>query len=259
MLQPYFSQIDFTLFNDDCLKTLKLIEDDSVDLVVTSPPYNNWRNKRTQAQRAEYWQRTNIVYDNFDDKMTDAEYQQNQIDVLNELYRVIKPTGTICYNHKDQIFNFEVTSPISWILQSKLKFRQRITWDRAGMQAYNPVRFYRCEEDIYILGKEAKNFKWNKEYAKYMSIWRVLPSKKEEDSHPAAFPLELPIRCIQSFTDVGDTVLDPYCGSGATLMAAKNLQRKGIGIEISNNYCEIIKKKLGAAVEAAPSSQEEIN
>lgn len=258
MTQPFFLSEDFVIHNENCLNVLKSLPDNHVDLVVTSPPYNNWRNKRTQAQRAEYWDRTNIVYDTFDDKMSDADYQQLQIEVLNELYRVLKDTGTICYNHKDQIYNFEVTTPLSWILKTKLKYRQRITWDRAGMQAYNPVRFYRCEEDIYILGKQARNFTWNKEYAKYMSIWKMIPSKKEEDAHPAAFPLELPTRCIQAFSNVGDIVLDPYCGCGTTLLAAKNLGRKCIGIDISQNYCEIAKNKL-APVDRTDASLNEIN
>ena len=73
------------------------------------------------------------------------------------------------------------------------------------MQAYNPVRFYRCEEDIYILGKQGK-FKWNKESAKYMSIWRILPTKNED--FPCSFPIEIPTRCIEAFTGNGDVVLD---------------------------------------------------
>lgn len=244
MIVPYYETDSCTIYLHDCLEALKSLDDNTIDLVVTSPPYNNWRNRRTQADRADYWSRTNIIYDNYDDKMSDLDYQNLQINLLNELHRIIKPEGTVCYNHKDQIFNFEVTTPISWILKSKLVYRQRITWDRGGMQAYNPVRFYRCEEDIYVLGKSAKNFKWNKDCAKYMSIWKMKPSKKREDDHPAAFPYELPKRCIESFTNEGDTVLDPYCGSGTTLFAAQTLNRKSIGIDISEKYLSNIKNKL---------------
>ncbi len=230
------------IYCGDCLDLMKQIPDESIDLVVTSPPYNNWRNKRTQKNRHEYWNRTNIIYDNCDDKMTDVQYEENQINVLNELYRIIKPHGTICYNHKDRIFNFEVKTPIEWILKSKLKYRQRITWDRCGMQAYNPIRFYRTEEDIYILGKDSK-YKWNKECAKYMSIWKILPSKNI-DEHPATFPEELVKRCVLSFTNVGDVVLDPYNGIGTTTKISKELGRKFIGFDISEKYCNIAQKKI---------------
>ena len=187
----------------DCLLGMKQIPDNTIDLIVTSPPYNNFRNRRTQANRADYWKRTNIVYKDFSDKMSDKDYMQWQIACINEMVRVIKPTGTIAYNHKDRIFNFEVLSPLQWILQTNAIFRQRITWDRCGMQAYNPVRFYRCEEDIYILGKQSK-FKWNKDAARYMSIWKIPPTKNNE--FPCSFPIEIPKRCIsqKAYRDLAD-------------------------------------------------------
>ena len=91
------------IFNMDCLEGMKMIPDNSIDLIVTSPPYNNFRNRRTQAGREEYWKRTNIVYDCFSDKMTDEDYAEWQIKCINEMVRILKPTGTIAYNHKDRI------------------------------------------------------------------------------------------------------------------------------------------------------------
>jgi modification methylase len=228
----------------DNLRFLRVFPSDSVDLIVTSPNYNNWRNRRTQAKRAEYWDRTNIVYDKVADKEDDETYEAKQIEVINEMVRILKPTGTICYNHKDRIFNFEVKSPLEWILKTDAVYRQRITWDRCGMQAYNPVRFYRVEEDIYILGKQAKGFKWNKEAAKYLSVWRIPPSKNEH-GHPATFPDELVRRCIEAFTDEGDIVLDPYNGIGTTTRVAKEMGRKYVGIEISETYSETAKRLMG--------------
>ena len=225
------------------LEVMKTFPDDSIDLIVTSPNYNNWRNKRTQADRAEYWKRTNIVYDNCEDDQTDEAYEAGQIEVINEMLRILKPTGTICYNHKDRIFNFEVKSPLEWILKTKAKYRQRITWDRCGMQAHNPVRFFRVDEDIYILGKEAKGFKWNKEAAKYLSIWRIVPNENIY-GHPATFPEEIPKRCIAAFTDKGDIVLDAYSGTGTTCLIAKKLGRNYIGIDISEKYNQIAEKRI---------------
>lgn len=226
------------IFLGDNLTYLRTFPDDCVDLIVTSPNYNNWRNKRVQKNRSEYWKRTNIVYDVCDDKQSDAEYEFYQIQIINEMVRILKPTGTICYNHKDRIFNFECKSPLEWILKSNAKYRQRITWDRCGMQAYNPVRFYRVDEDIYILGKCAKPYKWNKSAAKYLSVWRIPPSKNIYN-HPATFPTELVKRCIDAFTDEGDLVCDPYNGVGTTTVTAHQMNRNYIGIDISPKYNQI--------------------
>lgn len=230
------------IYCNDCIKGMKMIPDNTIDLIVTSPPYNNYHNRRTQKNRKEYWDRTNIVYDTFNDKMSDEEYANWQIECINEMIRVLKPTGTIVYNHKDRIFNYEVLSPLEWILKSNAIYRQHITWDRCGMQAYNPVRFYRVEEDLYILGKKAKGFKWNKNCAKYLSVWRIPPSKN--DDFPCSFPIEIPKRVIEAFTDENDIVLDPFMGSGTTAIAAKGLNRKYIGFDISDKYCQMAEERI---------------
>lgn len=237
------------IIQGDCLGVLRSIPSDTVDLIVTSPPYNNWRNRRTQAGRSEYWKRTNIVYDECGDDDSDEQYEAKQVEVINELIRVLKPTGTLCYNHKDRIFNFEVRSPIQWISQTNAKIRQRVTWDRGGMQAYNPVRFYRVEEDIYILGKGTKGFKWNSSAAKYLSIWRIPPSKNVH-GHNATFPDELVRRCIEGFTDEGDLVLDPYNGIGTTTRVARTMGRKYLGIELSESYIRTARELMGEGEES---------
>ena len=231
------------IYNIDCMDGMKQLEDNSVDLIITSPPYNNYHNRRTQKKREDYWKRTNINYDNYNDKMSDEEYMDWQIKVINEMLRVLKPTGTIAYNHKDRIYNFEALSPLQWILQTNAVFRQRITWDRCGMQAYNPVRFYRVEEDIYILGKQAKGFTWNKDCAKYLSVWRISPSSKK-DGHPCSFPEEIPDRFIRAFSNEGDVVLDPFMGSGTVAKVAKELKRNYIGFEISPEYCKMANDRI---------------
>lgn len=229
----------------NCLEIMKTFPDDCIDLIVTSPNYNNWRNRRTQAKRQEYWKRTNIVYDVCEDKQNDIDYEKEQIETINEMVRILKPTGTICYNHKDRIFNFQVKSPIEWIIKSNAIYRQRITWDRCGMQAYNPVRFYRVDEDIYILGKNAKEFTWNKEAAKYLSVWRIPPNRNIY-GHNATFPEEIVKRCIEAFTNENDLVLDPYNGTGTTTKVAKDMNRNYIGIDISQKYNQIAENRLSA-------------
>ena len=233
---------EYNILCGDCMLLMSKMKDGSVDLIITSPPYNNWRNRRTQNAKADYWDRTNIVYDTYNDKMTDEEYEDWQVRFLNECHRILKPKGTMIYNHKDRIFNFEVKSPLEWILKSDMVYRQRITWDRCGMQAFNPVRFYRVEEDLYVLGKGAKGFFWNKEAAKYLSVWRIPPSRNEQ--HPCSFPKELVRRCIEAFSEEGMVVLDPMMGSGSVVLTAKEMGRFGIGMDISPNYCEMVESQV---------------
>ena len=237
-----------TIYNEDCLETMKRIPGNSVDLIITSPPYNNFRNKRTQKNREKYWKRTVIKYDNFNDEMSEDVYQDWQINVINECLRILRPGGTLCYNHKDRIYEFSVISPLVWILKSNALLRQTIIWDRMGMQACNPVRFYRFEEFIYILGKEKIKYKFNSEFAKYNSIWRILPSKNIYE-HNATFPEEIPKRLIESLSNENDIVYDPFCGIGTTAIAAKKLNRRFIGSEISPKYCEIANELLSHTIE----------
>ena len=75
-------------------------------------------------------------------------------------------------------------------------------------------------------------------------VWNFMGESKKRIGHPAPFPVELPKRCIKLFSFVGDTVLDPFLGSGSTLIACVLTNRKGIGVEIDKNYCELAKNRL---------------
>ena len=75
-------------------------------------------------------------------------------------------------------------------------------------------------------------------------LWTFSGESKKKIGHPAPFPVELPRRCIKLFSFVGDTILDPFMGSGSTLIAAYLHNRKAIGIEIDENYCKLAKKRL---------------
>ena len=232
-----------TLYLGDCREILPMFPLCSVDAIVTSPPYNNWRNRRTQKRKADYWARTNIVYDTHNDALPDDEYAAWQTEIIDLCLDAIKKTGTIAYNHKDRIFNFKATSPLSWITKSHGIVRQRVTWNRCGMQAFNDCRFYRTEEDIYIIGHDVgAAFKWNKEFAALLSVWDVVPDKRAK--HPAPMAVEIARRCVAAFTTENDLVADPFMGSGTTALAALALGRRFVGIEISEAYFDIACRRI---------------
>lgn len=229
------------IIQGNTLDVLKNIPDNCIDIGVTSPPYNKGENKKG-------WLVKNVKYHNVSDKMPEEEYQQNQIEVLNELYRIIKPGGSFFYNHKIRWEKGEMLHPMDWLRKSRWIIRQEIIWDRMIAANIRGWRFWQVDERIYWLYKPINNNLIGKElepkHALLTSIWRFPPER--ENPHPAPFPLELPLRCIYSILNEQKSaiVIDPYSGSGTTLLAAKLLGYNYIGIEISDEYIKPAEDRL---------------
>lgn len=104
----------------DCLEVLKEIPDNSIDCVVTSPPYNLGGDFHicNKGKRTTYG-----AYNTFKDKIPEPLYQKNQIDVLNELYRVTKEGSYVFYVHKERIVKNNIISPIEWIKKNRLAYK----------------------------------------------------------------------------------------------------------------------------------------
>jgi modification methylase len=237
MIKNYINKI----FCGDALTILKDLPSEIVDVGVTSPPYNKGENKKG-------WLVGNVKYEGASDKLPEDEYQENQIEVLNEIYRITKPGGSFFYNHKIRWEKGKLLHPMDWLRKTKWVIRQEIIWDRMIAANIRGWRFWQVDERIYWLYKPKGNKLIGEElkpkHALLTSIWRFPPEKK--NPHPAPFPLALPVRCIFSIMDEkkGGLVLDPYCGSGTTLVAAKILGHNFIGIDISKKYVEFSKKRL---------------
>jgi modification methylase len=224
----------------DSLQILKKIDADLIDLSITSPPYN-------KGEKHKGWLVKNVKYDSFLDKLSEKEYQEKQIEVLNEVYRITKPGGSFFYNHKLRWERGEMFHPMDWLRKTDWTIRQEIIWDRAIAANIRGWRFWQVDERIYWLYKSVKNNKIGKElYSKHAlltSIWRFPPERK--NTHPAPFPLVLPARVIFSILNGGKgVVLDPYVGSGTTAVAAELLGSDYIGIDISKEYVNLSKKRL---------------
>jgi len=238
------------------------IQDKSIHLVVTSPPYFN------------------APFDYKDLFKSYGQYLGVLRKVAKELFRVMAEGRIVALNIDDMLVKgvkYPIVADATKIFQeSGFIYRDRIIWKkpegylrisrRSGVLLQNPYPMYfypdNLLESILIFQKGKFNYKSIskeirekskidiKEFSKnkwFMTIWEmnnVLPgSPLEKDI--AAFPDELPYRIIKLFSYVGETVLDPFLGSGTTMKVARQLGRNSIGIEIKRSLIPIIKKKLG--------------
>jgi len=223
-----------TIINGEVLEVLKTFDNNMIDVTVTSPPYN--KKQKSGGKNAIM---KPIKYSHIDDNLPEEEYQKQQIEVLNEIYRATKSGGSMFYNHKVRHLKGITTHPIEWLLKCKWHLRQEIIWNRKAAVEVGGYRFYQVDERIYWLYKPImKNVigpKMLSKHARCSSVWEFAPDKKNK--HPAPFPVVLPLRCILSMLDINSgIVLDPYMGSGSTAVAAKLLNKNYIGIEISPEY-----------------------
>lgn len=244
----HFQEDSIRIYNADFLKTDSLGEA-TIDLIVTSPPYN-----------------VGIKYNSHDDKMTYDHYLTFTRDWLAKCYRLVKDDGRFCLNiplDKNKGGQQSVCADITTIAkQVGWKYHSTIIWNEQNisrrtawgswLSASAPYVIAPVEV-ILILYKD----RWKKvsgsrksdvtkqEFIEWTNgVWNFTGESKKRVGHPAPFPVELPRRCMKLFSFVGDTVLDPFLGSGSTLIACLVTNREGIGIEIDKNYCELAKRRL---------------
>lgn len=228
------------IINGSAVEIMKQIPSETIDLVVTSPPYNlkNSTGNGMKDARGGKWKNAALVngYSHYDDNMPHNEYVGWQKECLNEMFRVLKNDGAIFYNHKWRVQN--------GLLQDRqdivghLPVRQIIIWRRKGGINFNPGYFLPTYEVIYLIPKP--EFKLAPKANAYGDVWEFGQEMKNE--HPAPFPVALIDRIISSTT--GEIVLDPFMGSGTTAVVALANDRKYIGIDISPDYCELAEKRI---------------
>src|SRR3989338_3622259 len=135
-----------SLLQGDTLEALRKLPDECVDLGITSPPYN-------KGEKQKGWLVKNVTYDAYSDKKTEEEYQQNQIDVLNEIFRVTKAGGSFFYNHKNRWEKGTMHHPFQWLIKTDWTIKQEIVWDRMIAANIRGWRFWQVDEKIYWLYK----------------------------------------------------------------------------------------------------------
>ena len=220
------------LFNDDCIKIMKNMKDESVDLIITSPPYNLGKYHHTGKNRHRPYK----------DNMPEPKYQEWQINVLKECYRVLKSTGSLFYNHKNRIKNGCQITPYQWLLKTDFIIKQEIIWQN-GSQNFDKIRFYPMTERVYWLSKSPKTKLFNSiNHHDFFtrSEWKPVRTKGE---HKRAYPVKMVEDIISCFQD-SKIILDPFMGSGTTGVASKSLNKDFIGIELNDIYFKLAQNRL---------------
>ena len=249
----------------DCLELLKDIPDNSIDLTVTSPPYDNLRT--------------------YNDNIVQWCFEKFQ-NIARELYRVTKDGGVIVWIVNDSTIDGSETGT---------SFRQALFFKECGFNLHDTMiwqkvspfqhknRYIQDFEYMFVFSKGAKKRaklicdrknKWGgtqihgterqkngktknlsdtqkskcvKEYGARFNIWDIPPEKNNRTGHPAVFPLQLVTDHIITWCDEGDTVLDCFMGSGTTGVACVNTGRSFIGIELDEQYFNISQDRIGKA------------
>lgn len=241
------------IYQCDVLEGLGMLDDCSIDLIITSPPYNkagfNGKVKRTENC---IWNKTIDYSSNVDvDCMDETDYENWQIEILNECFRVLKDDGSMFYNHKIRVKKNQISHPLEWISKSLFKCRQIITWDRTSSPNPDTCRYVPTTELIFWLNKTNKNprFKRDKDCLFQTEVWRFAANKNTE--HPAPFPIELPDNIIPSVA-MGEqiTVLDPFMGSGTVALSAIKHNCNYIGFEIEPKYIDMANERIKEKKEA---------
>ena len=229
------------LWHGDCLELMGRIPDNYVDLIITSPPYNLGKNHHTGDNRFK-------SYEEYDDNMPEKLYQQWQIEFLNECYRILSPSGSMWYNHKNRIRNGVQITPYEWILKSKFAnlVKEEIVWFN-GSQNFDKCRFYPMTERVYWLVKDPKTKMFNSiNHHDVFSAkeWKPVGTKGQ---FKRAFPVQMPQDIIHCFPEA-KVILDPFMGSGTTGVACVNTNRRFIGIELDEGYFNIAKERIREAI-----------
>ena len=222
------------VYNMECMEGMDKLENGSIDLIITSPPYNLGGKFHTGNKRY------NKAYDKYSDKIPEEIYQEQQIEFLNKCYDKLQDGGSMFYNHKPRIKEGVCIHPLEWILKSKFILKQEIVW-KNGSQNFDKIRFYPMSERIYWLVKSPKTKLYNE--VGFTDVWDSIKNRKRHKEHNATFPIELPQTIIKCFKDA-EIVMDPYNGIGTTFIASLLEDKKYIGFEISENYCNITNERI---------------
>lgn len=230
-----------------------------IDAVITSPPYNlggrpwenlgHWKPGDSAGGKSKWRNGSDagagIQYSEHDDSMPWEEYVRWQRETLALLWECVIDDGAIFYNHKPRVIGARLWTPME-LLPMNVVLRQIVIWSRPGGMNFNPTAFVPTHEWIMVLAKDSFRLK-SRGVSGLGDVWYMAPDTNE---HPAPFPLELPTRALEAIE--GETILDPFMGSGTTGIACINAERNFVGIEKDERYFAIAVKRITAELSRAP-------
>lgn len=250
------------LMRGDCIEKMKEIQSESIDLTITSPPYDNLRsyNGNNKHWDEHVWRK-----------------------VFPELYRVTKHGGVVVWVVGDATIKGSETGTslkqALYAMECGFNLHDTMIWEKTGSGALGSNNCYAQNfEFMFVLSKgrpktinlicdRANMIKKGKvrvnssltaekhskvriierkEFGKRTNIWTINPKKKDE--HPAPFPKNLALDHIKSWSDINDVVLDPFMGSGTSGLAAIDLNRNFVGIELDESYFNMAKNRIEQAI-----------
>jgi site-specific DNA-methyltransferase (adenine-specific)/site-specific DNA-methyltransferase (cytosine-N4-specific) len=227
------------ILEGDCFELIKTLKDNSVDLVITSPPY---------ADIVNYGKNISIKKPN--------EYCDWLLPIFNEIYRVLKPSGSFILNINDNCSG-GYRNPFIYELiyrsqkETKLKFYDTYIWHKMnGIPNGSPKRFRNMTEFIFHFVKNQKELKFQFDTnieVRPDNVFRFPTAGQARDNHikhPAPYHRQLPEYFIKLLTDEGDTVVDIFAGIGTTGLPCKDLNRYFIGFELNPKYVEFGNKRI---------------
>lgn len=232
------------LIKGDCIKEMYAMEEKSIDLIITSPPYN--KGYFTKCKKSnQIWSSFEIKYNSYNDNLSLEEYEIWMLEFLKCCSRVLKDNGSMFFNHKPIRFQNKIYHPLSFLLKcEELEIYQEIIWDRKSSPNIRNDIFVPCTERVYWLKKKGTKplFNRNKINKEYIGeVWTIIAKSNKE--HPAPFPEQLVQNCILPFEE-NITVLDPFMGSGTTGIVCAKLKRNFVGIEIDDKYFEVSERRI---------------
>lgn len=237
---PYWSSRDgrHVIYHGDCLEILPLLEAGSVDVVVTSPPYNTLNHSaRPSGMHADRGGALNFVLKMqtaYADDRPEEEYQSWLKSIVAECLRVSR--GLVWVNHKVRYRNGEGLHPVRFL---PFPLYQELIWKRDGALAFNCKRYAPSHESWFAFGRPHY---WDDSENTRLTVWFV-PSVKGQE-HPCPYPVEIVQPLLVSSCPGDGIVLDPFAGSASTGVACIRTGRRFIGIELEQKYCDIAVKRM---------------
>jgi site-specific DNA-methyltransferase (adenine-specific)/modification methylase len=233
------------IYNENCLDTLSKISDNSINIVITSPPYNmNLRIRNGKYCSREIVKEISTKYVGFNDNLPINDFYEFHSKVISELLRV---SEIIFYNI--QIVTGSKRAFFKIIGEYSDYLKDIVIWDKGIAQPAMAQNVLNRQSELLLIfdskNSISRQFKQsNFKRGTLNDIWTIKRGKKVDKSHGAVFPEELVEVILKNFSKESDIVYDPFMGLGTTAIVAKRMNRKFIGSEIGENYFNIINDRI---------------